>query len=70
MQIIQLHIKGYKSVIGSPSSFATNKLIDSTANFNETVEVGDLVTNVLPTIQGLRAFVTAIDSALQSAPVG
>jgi hypothetical protein len=65
MQIIQLHIKGYKSVIGSPSSFATNKLIDSTANFNETVEVGDLVTNVLPTIQGLRAFVTAIDSDTQ-----
>jgi hypothetical protein len=65
MQIIQLHIKGYKSVIGSPSSTATNKLIDSTANFNETVEVGDLVTNVLPDIQGLRAFVTAIDSDTQ-----
>ena len=65
MQIIQLHIKGYKSVIGSPSSNATNKLIDSTANFNETVEVGDLVTNLVPTIQGLRAFVTAIDSDTQ-----
>jgi hypothetical protein len=65
MQIIQLHIKGYKSVIGSPSSFATDKLIDSTANFNETVDVGDLVTNVLPDIQGLRAFVTAIDSDTQ-----
>ena len=65
MQIIQLHIKGYKSVIGSPSSFATDKLIDSTANFNETVEVGDLVTNLVPTIQGPRAFVTAIDSDTQ-----
>ena len=65
MQIIQLHIKGYKNVIGSPSSTATDKLIDSTANFNETVNVGDLVTNVLPSIQGLRAFVTAIDSDTQ-----
>ncbi len=65
MQIIELHIKGYKNVIGSPSSFAANKLIDSTANFNETVDVGDLVTNVLPNIQGLTAFVTAIDSDTQ-----
>jgi hypothetical protein len=65
MQIIELYIKGYKSVIGSVSSTATNKLIDSTANFNETVDVGDLVTNVIPNITGLRAFVTAIDSDTQ-----
>ena len=65
MQIIELHIKGYKDVIGTVSSTATNKLIDSTANFNETVDVGDLVTNVLPGIQGTRAFVTAIDSDTQ-----
>ena len=65
MQIIELYIKGYKSVIGTVSSTATNKLIDSTANFNETVDVGDLVTNVIPNITGLRAFVTAIDSDTQ-----
>ena len=54
MQIIELYIKGYKSVIGTVSSTATNKLIDSTANFNETVDVGDLVTNVIPNITGLE----------------
>ena len=62
MQIIELYIKGYNSVDGSASSVSANKLIDSTANFTDTVSVGDLVTNLF---SNDIAHITAIDSATQ-----
>jgi len=62
MQIIELYIKGYKRINGSASSVATNKLIDSTATFTATVQVGDLVTNVFT---NNIVHVTAIDSDTQ-----
>lgn len=45
MQIIELYIKGYKRLNGAVNSITTNKLIDGTAEFTETAEIGDLVTN-------------------------
>lgn len=62
MQIIELYIKGYKRIDGAASSTATDKLIDSTATFNSTAEVGDLVTNIFT---NEFAFVSAIDSDTQ-----
>jgi len=62
MQIIELYIKGYKRIDGAASSTATDKLIDSTASFNTTAEVGDLVTNIFT---NEFAFVSAIDSDTQ-----
>ena len=62
MQIIELYIKGYKRINGSAKSFATNKLIDSQAEFTEIVEVGDIVTN-LRTQETVK--ITAIDSDTQ-----
>ena len=62
MQIIELYIKGYKRINGSVSSIATNKLIDSTAQFTIFADVGDIVTNQT---SGLTAIITAIDSDTQ-----
>ena len=62
MQIIELYIKGYKRINGSVSSIATNKLIDSTAQFTIFAEVGDIVTNLTT---NLTATITAIDSDTQ-----
>tara|TARA_R110000787_G_scaffold182401_1_gene294391 strand:- start:1903 stop:4539 length:2637 start_codon:yes stop_codon:yes gene_type:complete len=62
MQIIELYIKGYKRINGSVSSIATDKLIDSTAQFTIFAEVGDIVTNITT---GLTATITAIDSDTQ-----
>ena len=62
MQIIELYIKGYKRINGSAKSFATNKLIDSQAEFTQTAEVGDIVTN-LRTQETVK--ITAIDSDTQ-----
>ena len=62
MQIIELYIKGYKRINGSVSSIATDKLIDSTAQFTIFAEVGDIVTNLTT---GLTATITAIDSDTQ-----
>jgi hypothetical protein len=62
MQIIELYIKGYKRINGSAKSFATNKLIDSQAEFTKIVEVGDIVTN-LRTQETVK--ITAIDSDTQ-----
>ena len=62
MQIIELYIKGYKRIDGEASSTASNKLIDSTAEFTNTIDVGDLITNQ-ETQQ--TATVTAIDSDTQ-----
>ena len=62
MQIIELYIKGYKRINGSAKSFATNKLIDSQAEFTQIVEVGDIVTN-LKTQETVK--ITAIDSDTQ-----
>ena len=62
MQIIELYIKGYKRIEGSVSSLATNKLIDTTAQFTIFAEVGDIVTNLST---NLTASITAIDSDTQ-----
>jgi hypothetical protein len=63
MQIIELYIKGFNVVKGSAKGFATNKLIDTTADFSEAgVIVGDLVTNQRTQE---TATVTAIDSDTQ-----
>lgn len=63
MQIIELYIKGFNVVKGSAKGFATNKLIDTTADFSEAgVIVGDLVTNQRTQE---TATVTAIDSVTQ-----
>ena len=62
MQIIELYIKGYKRLNGGVNSIASNKLIDGTAKFTETVEIGDLVTNQKT---NNTATVTAIDSDTQ-----
>jgi hypothetical protein len=62
MQIIELYIKGYKRINGSSKGFATNKLIDSQAEFNQTVEVNDIVTNLRT---NEVAKITAIDSDTQ-----
>jgi len=62
MQIIELYIKGYKRLNGAVNSTAVNKLIDGTAKFTETIEVGDLVTNQET---NSTATVTAIDSDTQ-----
>jgi hypothetical protein len=62
MQIIELYIKGYKRINGSSKSFATNKLIDSQAEFTQTVEVNDIVTNLRT---NEVAKITAIDSDTQ-----
>src|SRR6056300_320872 len=62
MQIIELYIKGYKRLNGAVNSTAVNKLIDSTAKFTETIEIGDLVTNLKT---DSTATVTAIDSDTQ-----
>ena len=48
--------------LGTATGHATNKVIDSTANFTSTVQVGDIVENVDTTTQ---SFVTAIDSDTQ-----
>ena len=62
MQIIELYIKGYKRLNGAVNSITTNKLIDGTAEFTETAEIGDLVTNQ-ETNETAR--ITAIDSDIQ-----
>ena len=62
MQIIELYIKGYKRLNGAVNSITTNKLIDGTAEFTETAEIGDLVTNQ-ETNETAR--ITAIDSDTQ-----
>ena len=62
MQIIELYIKGYNRINGSAKSFATNKLIDSIADFTQNVVVGNIVTN-LRTQETVK--ITAIDSATQ-----
>ena len=46
MQIIELYIKGYKRINGGANAAVSNQLIDTTASFLNTVEVGDLVTNL------------------------
>lgn len=48
--------------LGTATGHASNKVIDSTANFTSTVQVGDIVENVDTTTQ---SFVTAIDSDQQ-----
>ena len=48
--------------LGTATGHASNKVIDSTANFTSTVQVGDIVENVDTTTQ---SFVTAIDSDFQ-----
>ena len=63
MQIIELYIKGFNVVRGSAKGFATNKLIDTTADFSVVgVIVGDLVTNQRTQE---TTTVTAIDSGTQ-----
>ncbi len=63
MQIIELYIKGFNVVKGSAKAYATNKLIDTTADFSGAgVIVGDLVTNQRTQE---TATVTAIDSDTQ-----
>lgn len=63
MQIIELYIKGFNVVKGSVKGFATNKLIDTTADFSQVgVIVGDLITNQRTQE---TATVTAIDSDTQ-----
>ena len=62
MQIIELYIKGYKRLNGAVNSITTNKLIDGTAEFTETAEIGDLVTNQKT---NETARITAIDSDIQ-----
>ena len=48
--------------LGTATGHASSKVIDSTANFTSTVQVGDIVENVDTTTQ---SFVTAIDSDFQ-----
>lgn len=62
MQIIELYIKGYKRLNGTTNGVTANKLIDTTALFTRTVEVGDLVTNQLT---NNIAKVSSIDSDTQ-----
>ena len=47
---------------GTATGHASNKVIDSTANFTSTVQIGDIVENIDTTTQ---SFVTAIDSDTQ-----
>lgn len=46
MQIIELYIKGYKRYNGSGNSATSNQLIDTTATFTETANIGDVITNL------------------------
>ena len=48
--------------LGTATGHASNKVIDSTANFTSTVQVGDTVENVDTTTQ---SFVTSVDSDTQ-----
>ena len=62
MQIIELYIKGYNRLEGGVTGFATNKLVDNTGVFTQSVNVGDIVTNKRT---HLTASITAIDSDTQ-----
>ncbi len=62
MQIIELYIKGYNRLEGGITGFATNKLVDNTGVFTQSVNVGDIVTNKRT---HLTASITAIDSDTQ-----
>jgi len=59
MQIIELYIKGYKRLDGAVNTITANKLKDGIAEFTNTAEIGDLVTNQLT---NKTARITAIDS--------
>ena len=62
MQIIELYIKGYNRINGSAKGFATNKLVDTTAEFTQVIAIGDIVTNLRT---NEVAKITAIDSDTQ-----
>ena len=62
MQIIELYIKGYNRLEGGVTGFATDKLVDNTGVFTQSVNVGDIVTNKRT---HLTASITAIDSDTQ-----
>ncbi len=62
MQIIELYIKGYNRLEGGITGFASNKLVDNTGVFTQSVNVGDIVTNKRT---HLTASITAIDSDTQ-----
>ena len=61
MQIIELYIKGYKRLDGAVNTITANKLKDGIAEFTNTAEIGDLVTNQLT---NKTARITAIDLSL------